>query len=380
MQIWWNTFPIGMICMFRSRFGYSLRLMKFKTKVIDLFCGIGGLSYGLSQEKLNVVTGIDNDEACRFGYERNNQGRFICKDIFDVMPRDIEEWFGFDSNTVKILVGCAPCQPFSKLNLSSKNMKDQMQPLDKFADLVRKAMPQIVSMENVSSLCDTEKYPVFKNFLGTLKKAGYRVHYEIINAAEYGVPQNRKRVILLASLMGDIRLIEKTHMRKQVTVRDSIGDLAEIVAGETCSRDSLHRARRLSDLNLKRIRSTPRDGGNSEAWSKDLMLKCHIKESGRTYKRSVYGRMYWDKPAPTITTQCVGLGNGRFGHPQQDRAISLREAARLQTFPDGYELVDPNQPVYTKTVAKFIGNAVPIRLASVIGASIKKHLEDNHVN
>ena len=296
------------------------------------------------------------------------------------MPSDIEEWFGLDSHIVKILVGCAPCQPFSKLNLRSKNMKTQMQPLDKFAYLVKKTMPQIVSMENVSSLCDTKKYPVFKNFVAILEKTGYRVHYEVINAAEYGVPQNRKRVILLASRMGDIRLIEKTHIGKPVTVRDSIGGLNEIAAGEICSRDSLHRARRLSNLNLRRIRATPRDGGNSDAWNKDLMLKCHVKESGRTYKRSVYGRMYWDKPAPTITTQCVGLGNGRFGHPEQDRAISLREAARLQTFPDGYELADPSQPIYTQTVAKFIGNAVPIKLASVIGKSIKKHLEDNHAN
>ena len=354
--------------------------MELKTKVVDLFCGIGGLSYGLSKEKLNVVAGIDSDETCRFGYEHNNKSKFIRKDIFDVAPNEIEEWFGVDSNAVKILVGCAPCQPFSKLNLRPGGASGQEQPLDKFADLVRSTTPQIVSMENVSSLCDTRKYPVFENFVATLENTGYKVHHEIINAAEYGVPQNRKRLILLASLLGDIRLISKTHIAKKVTVRDSIGDLKEIAAGEISQFDPMHRARRLSGLNLKRIKSTPRNGGNSENWSEDLMLKCHLKESGRTYKRSVYGRMYWDRPAPTITTQCVGLGNGRFGHPEQDRAISLREAARLQTFPDDYEFVEPNQRVYTGTVAKFIGNAVPIKLGSVIGKSIRAHMEANYAS
>ena len=235
-------------------------------------------------------------------------------------------------------------------------------------------------MENVSNLCNTRKYPAFRNFVETLRNIGYQVHYEVINAAEYGVPQNRKRLILLASILGDIQLIEKTHISKKVTVRDAIANLNPIAAGGISPLDPMHRARRLSPINLKRIKSTPHDGGNSESWDEDLMLRCHLKRSGRTYKRSVYGRMYWNKPAPTVTTQCVGLGNGRFGHPEQDRAISLREAARLQTFPDDYAFVEPGQPIYTGTVAKFIGNAVPVRLGSVIGRSIKAHMEAYYAN
>ena len=354
--------------------------MELKTKVVDLFCGIGGLSYGLSKEKLNVVAGVDHDKTCQFGYEYNNNSKFIHERISDVTSDDINEWFGVDPNIVKILVGCAPCQPFSKLNLKPKNTQDQVQPLDKFAELVQKTMPQIVSMENVSSLSNMKKYPIFKNFVETLKNIGYKVHYKVINAAEYGVPQNRKRLILLASLLGDINLIEKTHVSKKVTVRDAIGNLNSIAAGEISLHDPMHRARRLSSINLKRIKSTPHNGGNSASWNEYLMLKCHMKESGHTYKRSVYGRMHWDKPAPTITTQCVGLGNGRFGHPEQDRAISLREAARLQTFPDDYKFVRPNQPIYTGTIAKFIGNAVPVKLGSVIGKSIKAHMEVYHAN
>lgn len=346
---------------------------KNSIKVVDLFCGIGGLTHGLIKEGLNVVAGIDNDSSCKFGYEYNNKAKFIDKDILQVTSKDVNQLFG-SSDSIRVLAGCAPCQPFSKLNLKKITQK-QLQPLEKFAQLIDEVQPDIVSMENVSGLANEKKYPIFRTFINTLKKNSYKYKYEIVDVSEYGVPQRRRRLVLLASKFGNIELIKKTHKDNRVTVRDVINGLEPLQNGEISTSDPLHRSRKLSELNLKRIKATPHDGGSSDSWSEELVLDCHKKETGRSYKRTVYGRMCWDEPAPTMTTQCVGIGNGRFGHPEQDRAISLREAAMFQTFPKTYQFSDPNKPIVTTHIAKFIGNAVPVRLGSVIAKSIKLHLQ-----
>jgi len=340
-----------------------------KIKIIDLFCGIGGLTHGLIKEGLDVVAGIDNDSSCKFGYEYNNKTKFIDKDILQVSASDINKLFGDKKKTIRVLAGCAPCQPFSKLNIK-RVTKKQLEPLEKFAQLIDETQPDIVSMENVSELAKMDKYPIFKTFINTLVKNNYKYKFEIVDVSEYGVPQKRKRLVLLASKFGEIELIRRTHKDKKITVRDVIKTLEPIENGEISSFDPLH-----SPMNLRRIKSTPHNGGNSDSWSKELVLKCHKKASGKTYSSSVYGRMRWDEPAPTMTTQCVGLGNGRFGHPEQDRAISLREAAIFQTFPKNYQFIDPNKPLVVSNVAKFIGNAVPVKLGLVIGKSIKEHLK-----
>lgn len=348
-----------------------------KIKVIDLFCGIGGLTNGLIKEGLDVVAGIDNDSTCKYGYEYNNKAEFIGEDILNIKASKINELFGKEKGTIRVLAGCAPCQPYSKLNLNEITDK-QLEPLEKFAQLIAETQPDIVSMENVANLAVEGKYPSFTFFLKTLKDNGYNCKYEIVNVSNYGVPQKRRRLVLLASKFGEIELIKETHRNKKVTVRDVIRDLEPIKAGEVSKKDSLHRTRKLSPLNLKRIKATPHNGGDAHSWDKDLVLECHKKESGKTYMGSVYGRMRWDEPSPTMTTQCIGLGNGRYGHPTQNRAISLREAARFQTFPDSYVFVDPKKEEITlNKIAKFIGNAVPVRLGSVIGKSIKEHINKN---
>ena len=344
-----------------------------KVKVIDLFCGIGGLSFGLIKEGLDVVAGIDSDSACRFGYENSNNVKFIHRDIRAVNSEEIGELFG--NVDTRVLVGCAPCQPFSNLTLK-RSTEPQIEPLEKFARLVEETQPTIVSMENVRGLANIKKYPVFKRFIDTLAKNGYEYKYKIVNASDYGVPQRRKRLVLLASKLGEIDLISKTH-RTPKTVREAIKNLPPIKAGGTCKSDPLHRSRLLSPMNLRRIKATPHDGGNSQNWDEDLILPCHRKDSGRAYRMSVYGRMRWDEPAPTITTQCLGLGNGNFGHPEQNRVMSLREAALLQTFPQDYLFFDPKKPIATTQVAKFIGNAVPVELGVAIGKSIKNHLRQH---
>lgn len=342
-------------------------------KVVDLFCGIGGLSHGLIKEGLDVVAGIDNDGLCRFGYEYNNKAEFIHKDILQVTAKDINELFGKDK-TIRVLAGCAPCQPFSKLNLK-KITEQQLEPLGKFAKLIDEVKPDIVSMENVSELANIQKYPIFKTFLDTLERNGYKYRYEIVDVSDYGVPQRRKRLVLLASKFGDIELVKRTHKNRKITVRDVIKDLEPLKAGEVSSNDFLHRTSHLSSINLIRIKATPHDGGSSDSWDEKLVLECHKKETGKTYKGTVYGRMRWDAPAPTMTTQCIGLGNGRFGHPDQDRAISLREAALFQTFPKDYIFSDPSKPIVIGHIAKFIGNAVPVRLGVIIAKSIKTHIQ-----
>jgi DNA (cytosine-5)-methyltransferase 1 len=155
------------------------------------------------------------------------------------------------------------------------------------------------------------------------------------------------------------------------TVRSAIGHLRPIEAGEADPNDRLHSASKLSDLNMRRIRASS-PGGTWREWDRSLLAACHRKESGGSYP-SVYGRMEWDSPAPTITTQCFGYGNGRFGHPEQDRAISLREAAILQTFPEGYKFLgDGERPSFSK-FGRLIGNAVPVRLAEVVAKSVLQH-------
>lgn len=342
-------------------------------KVVDLFCGIGGLTHGLIKEGLDVVAGIDNDSLCKFGYEYNNKTKFINQNILQVTAEEVNRLFG-KNKAVRVLAGCAPCQPFSKLNLKTITQQ-QLQPLEKFAQLIDEVKPDIVSMENVSELANMNKYPVFKTFINTLERNGYKYKYEIVDVSEYGVPQRRRRLVLLASRFGEIELVKRTHKDKRVTVRDVIKNLEPLRDGEISSKDPLHRSRKLNPLNLMRIKATPHNGGGSDSWDEKLVLECHKKESGKTYRGTVYGRMRWDEPAPTMTTQCVGIGNGRFGHPEQDRAISLREAALFQTFPMGYQFSDPANPIITAHVARFIGNAVPVRLGVIIAQSIKAHIK-----
>jgi DNA (cytosine-5)-methyltransferase 1 len=230
-------------------------------------------------------------------------------------------------------------------------------------------------MENVPQLAKFKHSPVFPNFVKTLEKEGYKVSYKIVYAPDYGIPQKRKRLVLLASRHGDIELIPPTHsIDNYITVKDVIGDLEKIESGKSSENDFLHKASQLSDKNLLRIKQSKPGGSWKRDWEENLLLDCHKSEKGKTYG-SMYGRMTWDEPSPTMTTHCIGIGNGRFGHPEQDRAISLREAALFQSFPIEYKFAKDKESLSVRNVSKHIGNAVPPRLGEVIGLSIIKHLE-----
>lgn len=332
---------------------------------VDLFCGVGGLTCGLQKSGVNVVAGIDLDESCKYAFEHNNNSKFIHKSVDDVTGKDIKKLLrGYD---VKILVGCAPCQPFSSHQKDKKNRHNHKDwsLLYQFARIIKECKPHVISMENVPEL---EKEKVFTDFVNTLKSLNYNVSYSIVNVANYGVAQNRRRLILLASKKKNIKLISPTHTEKYTTVREVIGNLPAVEAGVTCPTDRLHVSSSLSKTNLKRIKAS-KPNGTWRDWPEELILKCHKKDTGKSYS-SVYGRMGWDGLSPTITTQFTGYGTGRFGHPVQNRALTLREGALLQSFPENYSFVSNNDDICLKSIARHIGNAVPPRLGEIIGESI----------
>lgn len=353
-----------------------MKKRKLKAKdcvVVDLFCGIGGLSYGMKLEDFKIAAGYDIDEKCRFAYETNNGSHFHATDVAKLESSEVLKHFG--KAKVKVLVGCAPCQPFSSYTFKNKAKDhDKWGLLYHFSRLIKEAKPDIVSMENVAQLLNFKEAPVFYDFVDSLEKMEYKVHYQIVNCPDFGMPQNRKRLVLLASRLGTIDLIKKTHEpANYVTVKDAIGGLPPIEDGEYHPSDMLHFARKLDPINKRRIQHTPY-GGSWKDWPEDLLLECHKKSSGKSYS-SVYGRMKWEEPSPTITTHCIGLGNGRFGHPTQNRAISLREAALLQTFPKDYRFFEETGKMPIVNIARQLGNAVPVRLGEIIGKSIKQHLK-----
>jgi len=342
-----------------------------KIESIDLFCGIGGLTYGLQKAGVNVIAGIDNDETCRYAFEKNNNSRFISADITQYSPGKIMELY--NKNAVKILVGCAPCQPFSSHTFKNKNKvhDTRWNLLTYFGKIVNEILPEIVSMENVRGIAKTD---VFKAFLGVLKKNSYYVDYRVVYAPDYGAPQNRSRLILLASRLGVIKIPKPIYTKcAYLTVRDTIKKLKTIRAGQTSNNDPLHKAKNLSAINLIRIKQS-KPGGTWHDWNKKILPPCYRRKSGKTYS-SVYGRMEWDSVSPTITTQFFNYGSGRFGHPVQNRALSLREGALLQTFPKNYDFGEVKS---METIARHIGNALPPILGEVIGKTIKRHISENY--
>lgn len=337
---------------------------------VDLFCGAGGLTRGLGEAGVRVVAGVDLDEACRHPYEANNPGAtFRARDVSALDGTEVKAWFGDASITV--LAGCAPCQPFSTYSQRYETVGTQRWGLLKhFADLVSQVRPDMITMENVPTV---SKHGVFDHFVAALTKAGYHVWYGVVDSAHYGLPQRRRRTVVLASLFGPVRLQEPKRPKLR-TVRDALKRLRPIRHGGSDPDDPLHAASRLSPLNLERIRAS-KPGGTWREWPKRLVADCHRKNTGKSYP-SVYGRMRWDEPAPTLTTQFYGFGNGRFGHPSQARGLSLREGAILQGFPQDYSFVPEGEPIQFKALGRLIGNAVPVDLGRAIGETIVEHVKN----
>ena len=336
-----------------------------RIEAVDLFCGVGGLTAGLIKSGITVKAGYDIEPSCRFGYEYNNNATFVLKDVAEVTADEVKSWYS--EGVVRLLAGCAPCQPFSTYNQGRDITMDKKYPLlYHFARLIEEVLPELVTMENVP---DVTRHQVYHDFVARLETLGYVISANRVDCVQYGIPQTRKRHVLLASRISDtVSLIPPTH-DKPVTVREVIKGLPVLYAGKQNKKDPLHVCSELSELNMRRIKAS-KAGGTWRDWSEDLIAECHKKETGKSYA-GVYGRMEWDKPAPTMTTQCFGFGNGRFGHPSQHRAISMREAAIFQTFPNDYRFFDGDS-MAIKQLGKMIGNAVPVRLGEIVGLSLLK--------
>ncbi len=333
---------------------------------IDLFCGAGGLTYGLRRAKISVVAGIDLDPACEFPFTANNDARFIQADVRDLTGSDLAALY--PPGAIRLLAGCAPCRPFSpfRRGADDNSRHDEWGLLGEFARLLGELRPELVTMENVPDLAS--KRP-FREFVGTLQKLGYHVDARSVYCPPLGIPQHRRRLVLVASRLGPVKVPTGSLTPGEYrTVRDALAALPKLAAGEADPRDRLHKARSVNDTNLRRLRAS-RPGGTWRDWPKDLRAPCHRKKTGATYQ-SVYARMMWDEPSPTITTQAYNFGTGRFGHPEQDRSITLREAAVLQTFPRRYRFVKPREGVFMARVGRLIGNAVPPRLAFFVGKEL----------
>ena len=353
---------------YKNRFGLG-KISKL-IRGVDLFCGAGGLTRGLEDAGIDMRLGIDIDPACEYPYVANNNASFLLKSVEDITVDDISD--AFDGAPLKLLAGCAPCQPFSSYSQGWSCPSDERWDLLKhFSRLVQETQPDLVTMENVPRL---EHEDVFLDFVTILREEEFEVFHDIVDCVDYGVPQQRRRLVLLASKLGPIEIIKHTTSKNcGITVKKAIGDLPPLTAGDACRFDPLHKASKLSLLNLKRIRASI-PGRTWRDWNEGLRAKCHRKKSGRTYS-GVYGRMVWDAPSPTITTQYYGFGNGRFGHPEQDRAISLREGAILQSFSKTYKFVPEGKPIFRKTIGRLVGNAVPVKLGNAIGKSIVRHVK-----
>lgn len=218
-------------------------------------------------------------------------------------------------------------------------------------------------MENVTRL---GKMEVFEDFVAKLEELGYTVDYGTLYGPEFGLPQERRRLVLVASRIGRISLPKgNKDKNKFKTVKKTIGKLPELKHGESDPKDLLHTARRLTPINEKRMRAS-QPGGTWRDWPEELLAPCHRKASGASFQ-AFYGRMTWDSPSPTITTQSYNFGTGRFGHPEQDRSLTLREAAMLQGFPRSYRFVKGKEKPSMQAVGRLIGNAVPPAFGAAVG-------------
>lgn len=346
-----------------------------KVEVIDIFCGAGGLSAGLKQAGLKIKLGLDADPNCKYPFETNIKAPFFNGKIEDLTAQKLKTFYS--KKSIKVLAGCAPCQTFSSYNPKANKKDNRWKLLNEFGRLVSETNPDIITMENVPGLIKTK---VYRDFLALLIKKKYHLSKSnIVKCVDYGIPQTRQRLVLLASKFGPIDLLPPNYFKGgKKTVMEAIGKLPSIKHGESDKLDPIHSSAKLDEINFKRIKYSKPEGTWRD-WPKNLRAECHIRETGKSYP-SVYGRMSWDEPSPTITTQFYGFGNGRFGHPSQNRAISLREGALLQTFPKGYQFVPKNSEIFRIIVGRLIGNAVPVRLGKVIGKSIKNHLEEYNIN
>jgi DNA (cytosine-5)-methyltransferase 1 len=352
--------------------------------VLDFFCGAGGFTCGSLLAGAKVVGGIDCDDRARKTYQKNNRNgdgpvHFLRARLEDLAPETLAGLLEPYGEHPILFVGCPPCQPFTNLRTTKERSASSRDALRRFVDHVVALAPDFVIVENVPGIQAKKYGNLWDESVERLRKAGYRLRSEIVNAARFGVPQKRLRTLLVASRNTEPPWPEATHEPNAYrTVREAFSDtdllcgssLCHLEPGKQCEHDPQHKASVLSELNLRRIRAIRRPGGSRTEWPHELELACYRGHEGHT---DVYGRMDWDRPAPTLTTRFVSLSNGRFGHPEEDRAITPREGALLQSFPPEYQFLDASRDMNVI----HIGNAVPPRLARAFVAAIGESVRVN---
>jgi DNA (cytosine-5)-methyltransferase 1 len=330
-------------------------------KAIDFFCGAGGLTRGLLDAGIEVGVGVDNDDRLRKTYEHNNApSKFECADIATVSIDDLRTRAGIEDGDLVLYAACTPCQPFSTLN-QRRGVDDRKDLLLQFAELVRECPPDFVLVENVPGLGNAYGSEVYAKFLAALDDAGLAFRdSRKLDAQEYSVPQIRKRFLLIASRHDEISLPEPDSCGPR-TVREAF---AHLPRPEADGAPPNHVARLPKEHHLQILRAVPADGGSrSDVKDVSILLECHRRKPN--VHRDVFGRMWWDRPSPTLTCRCTDVYCGRFAHPKEHRGLTLREAAALQTFRDDYEFYGSFFHVATQ-----IGNAVPVRLAQRVGETV----------
>jgi DNA (cytosine-5)-methyltransferase 1 len=340
-------------------------------KAVDFFCSGGGMSYGMQQAGIKIVAGIDSDSTCKDTYISNiKDASFILADVFDLKESDLEQRLSLQRNDDNlILIGCSPCQFWSIINTTREKSQRSKNLMKEFRRFVEYFMPGYVVVENVPGVLRRQEESGLGDFIIWLQRNGYIVNSGIHEVSEYGVPQHRKRFTLIANRVTSRFIEPGKSTGKKLTVRDVLGErngFPKVEAGHKDNTAFMHTVAGLEDINIKRLKLTEKDGGTRLAYADDPKLAPQCHKYNKDSFRDTYGRMWWDRPSPTITTRFFSISNGRFAHPEEDRGISLREGAVLQSFPKSYIF----KTTSIANTARMIGNAVPPKYAEAIGKAI----------
>lgn len=339
-----------------------------RVAVCDFFCGCGGTSEGLRSAGLTIAAGVDCDAVAGATYRHNfREAEFFEADIRRLRTDALDQAVPLSTDAL-MFAACAPCQPYSTLRRGKQLASEDRTLLLRLLPFVERLRPSVILVENVPGMQAVPGRSTWSRFLRELARLGYFRTWDIVDCRNYGVPQRRRRLVLLASRLGPIELPPPTHgpgLRPFTTVGDWISGLPPLRAGERDCADPNHWAGGLGPLNLERIQAL-KEGQGRENWPDHLWLDCH---RGRRGHEDVYGRLHRQRSAPVLTTKCTDITNGRFGHPTQDRGLSVREAACLQTFPRTFHFVGG-----LRQMTQQVGNAVPVLLAERIGKHVLEHV------
>lgn len=339
-------------------------------KAVDFFCGGGGMSFGMQEAGITVLAGIDNDVNCKETYEANIKGAsFIEADVFELKESELQKKLNLKRRDKSlILIGCSPCQFWSIINTDKTKSQKSKNLLVEFKRFVEYFRPGYVIVENVPGVLRKKKESGLEDFIKWLEDNKYHIHFDVHNTNDYGVPQNRKRFTLVANRTSKAKIFPGKEKFKPA-VKDVLGKkngFPTVSAGNIDTTDFLHTTANLKDTTIERLQNVEKDGGDRMGFAdiEHLQLDCFIGKNDSF--KDTFGRMWWNKPAPTITTKFLSVSNGRFAHPEEDRGISIREGAALQSFPKNYVFKGTN----LGSIARIIGNAVPPKYAESIGTAI----------